>query len=108
MAIIGYDVTTLFVYGVATDRRTYLMTEDGGVTWSSISLVQMTKIKISGNFVPSQDVPWLHESEMPDNPPSFVMGSYGGEVLTQIDNCQLHIWSILIHCQWQRIGIEPI
>lgn len=50
------------VYGIAWDKRAFMLSDDRGATWMAISYAQFAKVKADPNFDSALEVPWVKDS----------------------------------------------
>jgi hypothetical protein len=78
--VIGFLPSINQLYGIANDRRAFLVSEDNGVTWVSVSPAQLTWASTQSGFVAAIPVPWTWDStNLNSNAPQspYISGSWG-------------------------------
>ena len=79
--ILGYYAPELAVYGLASDKVTYMMSNDTGSTWVTVSSAKYNAtMAATGDWTAAIPVPWIYSAGFDTSTPiaQYTQGIYGG------------------------------
>jgi len=83
--VIGYlpstSIAAAEVFGIDWMLKAVVMSEDGGLTWVSVSIKYYTASKLLPGFHAAKSVPWVGTATLPTGTPNspYTDGSWGGK-----------------------------
>jgi len=81
----GYVASVEQLYGIDASRRSFLVSEDDGVTWQSTSSQRFTWAASQGpDFTSAVTVPWIQGSGLTSAAPvvPYVVAGWGGRPMS--------------------------
>lgn len=84
----GYLPSTSQLYGIDWNKRAFLVSEDQGVTWMSVSSQRFLWAKAQTGYLTAINVPWIKAATLgvatPQNPYMDPSTQWGGEAVVAI------------------------
>lgn len=84
----GYLSSTGQLYGIDWNKRAFLVSEDQGVTWMSVSSQRFLWAKGQTGYVMAINVPWIRDAALdaanPQNPYTDPTATWGGEAVVAV------------------------
>ena len=81
----GYLPSTTQLYGIDWNKRAFLVSEDQGVTWMSVSSQRYQWAKAQTGYLAAINVPWIKDAALssgsPQSPYIDPTGQWGGEAV---------------------------